>query len=201
LILSCIFFVSYFLSTNSFYFFSLTSVVSTRIQFDDYVGNRPPIFVTTNTSSTRTWPNGNTSLSFGLSSPILRMATNHFIYCQICVHCSGKVNFFILFLYSIYLVWNNRFILLMELVFQLLLVLLLPLVVHLSKLQLKVSVILLMLTGQILMLMWSLTIPLGIFNLQYYWNNLKLQVDLFAAVQLQQQLQYQSIRIMEIFHP
>ena len=41
------------------------SVVSTNIQFDSYVGDRPPIFVTGSASHTRQWPSGVTSLSLG----------------------------------------------------------------------------------------------------------------------------------------
>lgn len=70
-----------------------TEVVSTEITFTSFIGDRPPIMVTLNTSNTRLWPDGSTPLTLEGGTPVLRMATQHYLTCPICQNCTGDVYF------------------------------------------------------------------------------------------------------------
>jgi hypothetical protein len=70
--------------------------LSTEIVFESHSGDRPPIFLTRNTSDTRMWPTGSNPLSLSgviSKTPLLRMATVHEIFCKACTTCIGKVYF------------------------------------------------------------------------------------------------------------
>jgi hypothetical protein len=71
-------------------------IIATEIVFLDYHGDRPPIFLTRNTSNTRQWPTGGERLSLSTADdemPILRMATMHWLYCPPCPECFGRIYF------------------------------------------------------------------------------------------------------------
>eukprot|EP01036_Dinobryon_divergens_P033000 gene33000-42696_t len=70
-----------------------SQVMSTYIQFDSYLGNRPPIYVTAVAGATRMWSDGDVTLNSGGNLPTLRMATMHTLTCPVCLHCKGKVYF------------------------------------------------------------------------------------------------------------
>jgi hypothetical protein len=72
-----------------------SSIVTTQIIFTQHRGDRPPMFVTRNTSDTRAWPSGSTplSLSSSTASAVLRFATRHELYCAVCPTCFGRVYF------------------------------------------------------------------------------------------------------------
>jgi hypothetical protein len=72
-----------------------SSIVTTQIIFTQHRGDRPPMFVTRNTSDTRAWPSGSTplSLSSSTASAVLRFATRHELYCAACPTCFGRVYF------------------------------------------------------------------------------------------------------------
>jgi hypothetical protein len=72
-----------------------SSIVTTQIIFAQHRGDRPPMFVTRNTSDTRAWPSGSTplSLSSSTASAVLRFATRHELYCAVCPTCFGRVYF------------------------------------------------------------------------------------------------------------
>lgn len=72
---------------------SSSEVVTTSIQFLDHFGSRPPILVTRNTSNTRQWPSGSTSLNLNGASPILRLKTIYKLSCPNCHNCYGSVYF------------------------------------------------------------------------------------------------------------
>ena len=73
-----------------------SAVSTTTITFLDFEGDRPPIFLTRNTSDTRRWPRGSTALSLGgsESDAVLRMSTSHTLTCtSTCVDCVGRIYF------------------------------------------------------------------------------------------------------------
>lgn len=70
-----------------------SQVVSTKIMFNSYFGDRPPIYLSRNTSSTRQWPDGSSALTLHGMHPVLRMVTDFTLKCPVCTACQGNIYF------------------------------------------------------------------------------------------------------------
>ncbi len=67
--------------------------VTTEIAFTSHSGDRPPLFVSRNTSNTRQWTDGATPLSLEGGVAVLRMETRLSLHCPVCPACSGLIYF------------------------------------------------------------------------------------------------------------
>jgi hypothetical protein len=77
---------------------SSASAVLTSIWFEDYLGSRPPLYVSWNdTSNTRLFPSGDTTLSLSGSTPTLQLVTQYTLTCPQCSagpsSCLGLIYF------------------------------------------------------------------------------------------------------------
>ena len=72
-----------------------SSPIATVIVFTEHRGDRPPMFLSRNTSNTRMWPAGAESLALGgsVNSAVLRFSTEHVLSCGVCPACFGHVHF------------------------------------------------------------------------------------------------------------
>lgn len=70
-----------------------SGTLTTTIEFLDYIGTRPPMWLNANiTSSSKLFGNhSHTKLNYQGSTPVLRFATKHTLTCQICTGCSGTL--------------------------------------------------------------------------------------------------------------